>query len=841
MKAAIVICLTVLALSGLTVTPGAWAFDGHGMSELRAARQPLQPQQVRPAREIRIPTRPIPSMRVEDMERSTSDFSFPRCKSKAALPPHAPIVIIGDEGFTAANGVRMGSGTALDPYIISHWDIDATSTAGVLIRNTTAHFILNELDIHADTPSPSYGVLLQNVANGYVYSTTISGTDTGLAVGSFGGPDKVDMTILVAANTITSTLNALNLQQGSGAVVVSNTLTSVDGNAVELMSVSDCMFGNNTVASTIGAGLYMELVQGMLLWDNAISSEEGNGAYSLNAVEVVLFRNILSSINGTGLYMDEMTIVALMVENTVTSDGLTPLVYAFDSILGMVRNQIITTGYDYALYLDSGTQAFILQENVGETGLYMYESSVDTMTANTFTEGLYLDYGSEILTMTGNGASWGLYAWGDDINLGTISGNNIITDGVYLDGYNMTVGTIDGNDTTYGIYMDGDGSSIGVISDNTATYGIYLDCPGCSVGELTNNDCESGIYIESVDVGTIINNYAYYGIYIEDSVISTIESNNAYYGLYIEDAEIPTIQLNNAYYGIYIDADYEPTLIGTVADNEAQYGIYVDTRGDYLTTVNSITGNDLSEGGIWIDDWSEGYLVSVGSISGNEIGGGIGVNFAAPDTTTVWNMILSGNHVFNIESVGLGGASGLSFDGSLLAGRLRLTQCDNITVTNSMLESLKLDDSNNLTFTDNTISTKYPGGTWCYGAFSMCSNAWAENVTDSVFENNAIVLTIDGTGSISYPMAAFGLALSTNNTFVSNVVTLNFVSGTAPDTVGLSLQGLYNTVESNVIAGFGLGIHVASCGHYGPMCLDLLNDIACTDKWSCESCEEAGK
>ncbi len=839
MKIATVICLTLLFLSGLTGTTDSWAFDGHRMPEVRAAKQPLQPHPVRPAREIRIPARPLPSISVEDIERATSDFSFPRDRRAAALPPHAPIVIIGDEGFTEANGVRMGSGTAVDPYIIAYWNVDVASTVGVLIQDTSAYFVLSDLYIHADAPSPStsYGVLLQNVANAIVYSVTISGTDLGIAVGGFGGSDKADTTVTIAMNTITTTLNALTVMQGVGATVFSNTLTSVDGNALELERVSDCMFGDNTLVSTNGAGVYMELVRDMLFGYNEISSEEGNGAYTLYAGEVTLYRNTLSSINGTGLYMDENTNIAIVVENTITSDGLAPLVYAFDSILGMVGNQIITTGIDYAIYLDSGTEAIILDENVAEAGLYMYESSVDTMTANTFTEGVYLDYGSEILTMTGNDASWGFFAWGDDINLGTISGNNIITDGVYLDGYNMTVGTIDGNDTTYGIYMDGDGSSIGVINDNTATYGIYLDCPDCSVGELTNNDCESGIYIESVDVGTIINNYAYYGIYVEDSIISTIESNNAYYGIYIEDADIPTIQLNNAYYGIYIDADYQPTSVGTVANNDAIEGIYVDTWGDYPTTVDSIIGNDMSAGGIWIDDWSEGYLVSVGSIAGNEIGGGMGVNFAAPDTMTVWNMILNNNNVFDIESVGLGGASGLSFDGSLLTGRLRLTKCDNITVTNSTLESLKIDDSNNLTFTDNTISTKYPGGTWCYGAFSMCSNAWAENVTDSAFENNAIVLTIDGTGSISYPMAAFGLALSTNNTFVSNIVTLNFVSGTAPDTVGLSLQGLYNTVESNIIAGFDLGIHVASCGYYGPMCLDLLNDIACTEKWSCESCE----
>src|SRR5207245_7922407 len=42
-----------------------------------------------------------------------------------ALQPHDPIHITGNEGFNASNGVESGSGTVVDPYLISNWLFDA--------------------------------------------------------------------------------------------------------------------------------------------------------------------------------------------------------------------------------------------------------------------------------------------------------------------------------------------------------------------------------------------------------------------------------------------------------------------------------------------------------------------------------------------------------------------------------------------------------------------------------------------------------------------------------------------------------------------------------------------
>lgn len=59
-----------------------------------------------------------------------------------------PIVIRGDAQFTAANGVRSGSGTRSDPYVISGWDVREVHIADTdsyvtIIDNTIRRLVLN--------------------------------------------------------------------------------------------------------------------------------------------------------------------------------------------------------------------------------------------------------------------------------------------------------------------------------------------------------------------------------------------------------------------------------------------------------------------------------------------------------------------------------------------------------------------------------------------------------------------------------------------------------------------------------------------------------------------------
>jgi len=90
----------------------------------------------------------------------------------ATMTPHDPIFIIGNGGFTAANGVVSGSGMANDPYVIENWDINASTANGIEIRYTTAYFVIRNCFVENGEGAYYDGIYLYNVANGGIDNNT---------------------------------------------------------------------------------------------------------------------------------------------------------------------------------------------------------------------------------------------------------------------------------------------------------------------------------------------------------------------------------------------------------------------------------------------------------------------------------------------------------------------------------------------------------------------------------------------------------------------------------------------------------------------------------------------
>src|SRR2546426_175419 len=69
----------------------------------------------------------------------------------SVLQAHGPIYIGSDAQFTAANGVRSGTGTITDPYVISNWFIDgnlyASAQAMLWIEGTSSYVVIENVRI----------------------------------------------------------------------------------------------------------------------------------------------------------------------------------------------------------------------------------------------------------------------------------------------------------------------------------------------------------------------------------------------------------------------------------------------------------------------------------------------------------------------------------------------------------------------------------------------------------------------------------------------------------------------------------------------------------------------
>ena len=67
----------------------------------------------------------------------------------SAYTSHDPILIVGNENFTTANGVTGGNGTEADPYVIDGWEIINSSnnyTKCIEIINTMVNSVSNHPD-----------------------------------------------------------------------------------------------------------------------------------------------------------------------------------------------------------------------------------------------------------------------------------------------------------------------------------------------------------------------------------------------------------------------------------------------------------------------------------------------------------------------------------------------------------------------------------------------------------------------------------------------------------------------------------------------------------------------
>ena len=86
--------------------------------------------------------------------------------TEAGDTPHDPILITDNADFNATNGVVSGAGTLANPFVISGWRIDASSSTGIEIRDTDKHFTITNVTIVGENDTEGYSIYLYRVSNG---------------------------------------------------------------------------------------------------------------------------------------------------------------------------------------------------------------------------------------------------------------------------------------------------------------------------------------------------------------------------------------------------------------------------------------------------------------------------------------------------------------------------------------------------------------------------------------------------------------------------------------------------------------------------------------------------
>lgn len=199
--------------------------------------------------------------------------------TNTAAESHDPIYIWGDPAFAdgiAESGVRSGSGTQGDPYIISDWEIVITTGVvtehGVCIRDTDAHFIIRNVTVSQTEFHGTLnfnGIYLWNADNGTVEDCTLTGwlkkgiyttgssnvliRDNDVSIEPSLSSDRMgievysapSVDVVVSGNNVTSANYGIKVGYADGITVKNNHVLGVNKGGILLQySESGTVWGN---------------------------------------------------------------------------------------------------------------------------------------------------------------------------------------------------------------------------------------------------------------------------------------------------------------------------------------------------------------------------------------------------------------------------------------------------------------------------------------------------------------------------------------------------------------------------------------------------------------------
>jgi len=270
----------------------------------------------------------------------------------SALIPHSPILINGNAGFLGSNlstGISRGNGTASNPYVIEGWEINASSSNAIEIRNADMHFVITDVYLHAQNQS---NTLLNFVScqNGTIENVTFSGSCNGgtiiydsanisiencnyTAVRSSCINGNTCNRLNISGNRFIDSIFGVSLFTGSHLNIQNNTFSNVSG--CNVMEIDDSEISNNTFTDNGGTGIMVAHSSGSMIIQNNTFDNWTRGIEIASSTFVTLRNN--SMVNG-GLYMDGNQVEcwnthSIDVSNTVNG---APVYYIKDQIGGTV-------------------------------------------------------------------------------------------------------------------------------------------------------------------------------------------------------------------------------------------------------------------------------------------------------------------------------------------------------------------------------------------------------------------------------------------------------------------------------------------------------------------------
>jgi len=234
----------------------------------------------------------------------------------SAFTPHAPILIDGDGNFTATNGVSGGSGTRADPFVIEGWEINASAGHGILIRNTVAHFVIQDAYVHSGGLAYD-GIRLENATNGVVRNGTFAGNRYGIVITALGIAASRNVSVL--RNNLAGNVGGIAVTYYAADVaILNNTVGTSSREGILLWYAANVTVGGNNVTDSLW-GIHVGYSDAIMVSWNRVLRNPGPGILVSQSTRATLYYNRVTE--------DEIEIrgsqdVDLVLNGVVGGDGI---------------------------------------------------------------------------------------------------------------------------------------------------------------------------------------------------------------------------------------------------------------------------------------------------------------------------------------------------------------------------------------------------------------------------------------------------------------------------------------------------------------------------------------
>lgn len=234
-------------------------------------------------------------------------------KARVSYMPHDAIMIMGNSGFTLANGITDGTGTAIDPFIIENWEIDASLDGyGVYLYMTTAHYIIRNVHVFG---AGSMGVVMYQAPHGTVEGCLM---DNGMAGILLMETDDCNVT----GNEVTDQeLVGIELYTCQWVNLTGNTLLNNNMSSLAGIDAGNIRVSSNTASNSNWSGIMVEESGYWWIENNNIS---GNGFFGVamnNSWEITIEGNDVTSNAEYGVYLGNSTDISVF-HNVFIGNGV---------------------------------------------------------------------------------------------------------------------------------------------------------------------------------------------------------------------------------------------------------------------------------------------------------------------------------------------------------------------------------------------------------------------------------------------------------------------------------------------------------------------------------------